>query len=102
MHEDLGFLAKIHDFLFESWLYLLMGIVAILLWIGKRHINKLDDVMGDYVSQDTHNKVIERLQGEMLVCQAGLKQENQEILRQIQAVHKRMDHFMEIILERLK
>ena len=102
MHDEVGFIAKLHDILFDSWMYLLMGIVAILLWIGKRHIERLDDVMGDYVSQDMHHRTIEQLQAEMLACQAGMKSENQEILRQVQAVHKRMDHFMEIILEKLK
>lgn len=102
MQEEINLAAKIGGLLVDTWLYLIAGLMAVLMWIGRRHINKLDDVIRDYVSQETHKIQVQELRTEMLQCQQGVKADQAEILRQVQSVHKRMDNMMELMIEHVK
>lgn len=95
----------------DLWVWGIMGIVTILIWIGKRQFKRFDDVVDNYVHKDHHDSAITELEMKMLSCQEALKADQKSILsemrqhveqsirqsEQIIAIHARMDTLTELI-----
>ena len=113
MHEQSDLLNTLLKFFIEFWGYLIAGIVAMFLWIGKRQVAKFDDVMNNYVHQEKHDKAITEIEERMLACQEGLRADQNRLFEemrkhaentvrssnQLEALHKRMDKLMEMFVD---
>lgn len=92
MDSGPGLLVKLQEIIFDAWSFIFMSMVGLLLWIGKRQYNRFDEMSQTYVSEKAMEAKHQEIQERML-------KDQQELIRQIAAVHRRMDTLFTILLQ---
>jgi len=113
MHDNPDLLNSILNLIFDFWGYLAAGIIAMFVWVGKRQIQKFDEVMENYVHQTAHEKSISDIEAKMLRCQQSIQEDQRRLYEElrkhsesslsqgekISAVHRRIDELMKILMD---
>ena len=89
---------------FEVWIWLTVGLIAIIAFFGKRMVAKWDLVIGSHMPNFEIEKRFLKLNEEMSDCQEEIKQDQKdshdELMVEVKTVHSRLDNLYELLLQR--
>jgi len=97
----------------EVWLWITVGLIAVLAFLGKRLITKWDRVVESHMPEDEIEAKFESVMQDMRKCQTDitrdtkrelkiLHKEKKDLMDSVEKVHERLDRLMELLLDKAK
>jgi len=88
----------------EIWLWVTIGLLAIMAFFGRRLLKRWDHVIDSHMPDHEIELKMDGLRKDMLACQEKLAKEQTktqgEIINEVSSVHQRLDKLYELLLQK--
>lgn len=105
-NHDVGALEWLTTAIFEVWLWVTIGLLAIVAFFGRRLLKKWDAVTDSHMPSFEIERRFLKLNEEMTDCQEEIKSEqksaHKELMGEVGDVHKRLDNLYQLLLQKGK
>lgn len=100
MSDEQTFVRAALHFLVELWWAVVLGFTAILGFLGRRTMNKVNKMSDEYVTREELEKSQIKLEQDILICQRGIKEDLEKNSEQIDKVHERIDELFVVLMDK--